>query len=339
MKLSLKKHQIISITFIIAVALIGFAFYYQRTEAFENMSKTTIVSSLDKRAGFYSMLFFTINHYIFCRNNRINFRINSDDWLFKSNKGWTDYFEDVQLRYYKSEDGIEENLVTNTLGNYTIYQYKEAIREFYRYNDKTVAEIAKAKNKFNLVNGEYDSIFIRRGDKLGEESRVLAEDIYLRLLVEKSPDCKVIFVQTDDYNSYVKIKELVEYNALGIRVYTLCDPESSGVVVYGSQKDKLNNAAQNNGDNKDYLSTVIDKLNSSKSVEEMNGEEIYKHSIDMIIGIDILSNSNVCVTDYQSNVSRFIKLTHKSPENVYNIMDPTNDIDYFKTAFPGHGFE
>jgi hypothetical protein len=92
-------------------------------------------------------------------------------------------------------------------------------------------------------------------------------------------------------------------------------------------------------DNKDYLSTVIDKLNASKSVEEMNSEEIYKHSMDMIIGIDILINSNVCITDYQSNVSRFIKLSHKRPENVYNIMDPIHDIDYFKTAFPGHGFE
>ena len=339
MKFLMKTYHLALILFLIAIIFIGAAFYYKNTETFEGMSKATIVSNLDKRAGFYSMLFFTINHYIFCRNNKINFRIKSDDWLFKSDKGWTDYFEDVKLIYYEPQEGMEENIVIDTLGNFTLFQYKEAIRDFYHYNEKTSAEIAKEKARFNLVNEAYDCIFIRRGDKLGEESRVLAEDIYLSLLLEKNPDCKVIFVQTDDYNSYIKIKELVESNNLDISVHTLCDPESSGVVVYGSQKGKLNDALENNEDNKDYLSKVIDKMNASKSVEEMNSDVIYKHSMDMIIGIDILANSNVCVTDYQSNVSRFIKLIHKHPENVYNIMDPTNDIDYSKTAFPGHGFE
>ena len=52
----------------------------------------------------------------------------------------------------------------------------------------------------------------------------------------------------------------------------------------------------------------------------------------MISGIDIVINSNVCTTDYQSNVARFIKLKHKNPSNVYNIMDENNDIDYNKNA-------
>jgi len=337
MKISLKKTFVIIA--LVMIIIIAAAFLYKKTEPFENISKTTIVSILDRRAGFYSMLFFTLNHYIFCKTNRINFRINSDNWLFKSKNGWTDYFEDVRLNYYDQEDDMEENIIIDKLGNYTIQEYKDAIAEFYHYNERTKHEIAKTKQMYNLIDGAYDTIFIRRGDKLGEESKFLSEEIYLNLLLEKSPHCKVLFVQTDDYNSYINIQKLIKNNNLDIKALTLCDPNSNGVIVYGSQKNILNNAVHNNDDNKEYLSSIIDKLNASKSVEEMDSEEIYKHSMDMIIGIDILANSNVCVTDYQSNVSRFIKLKHKHPENVYNIMDPTNDIDYFKSAFPAHGFE
>jgi hypothetical protein len=337
MKFSLKKHFVV-ILLATVLLTIGIAFLYKKVEPFENNAGTTIVSNLDKRAGFYSMLFFTLNHYIFCRTNRINFRIKSDDWLFKSNHGWTDYFEDVKLNYYDQRSDIDENVVTSAMGNYAIHQYKEVIPEFYRYNERTKHAIAKTKQFYNLIDGTYDTIFIRRGDKLGQESKFLSEEYYLNLLLEKSPHCKTLFIQTDDYNSYLAIKDLITNNDLDISVHTLCDPNSSGVVVYGSQKNILNDAAKNNTDNKEYLATVIDKLNASKSVEEMNSEEIYKHSMDMIIGIDILINSNVCVTDYQSNVSRFIKLAHKTPENVYNIMDPLNDIDYDNIANPAYGF-
>jgi len=56
----------------------------------------------------------------------------------------------------------------------------------------------------------------------------------------------------------------------------------------------------------------------------------------MIIGLDIVFNSNICVTEYQSNVSRFIKLAHKNFDNVYNIMDPNNDIDINKKICLAH---
>jgi len=78
-----------------------------------------------------------------------------------------------------------------------------------------------------------------------------------------------------------------------------------------------------------------DKMTNNKSVEDMNNEEIKQHTLDMIIGIDIVKNSDYCILDYQSNVSRFIKLFHNNPKNVINIMDVNNDIDYNKKICPG----
>jgi hypothetical protein len=64
----------------------------------------------------------------------------------------------------------------------------------------------------------------------------------------------------------------------------------------------------------------------------MNTDEIYKHTLDMVIGIDILIYSKYCVLDYQSNVSRFIKLTHYHPENVIDVEG--FDLDLEKEICP-----
>jgi hypothetical protein len=70
----------------------------------------------------------------------------------------------------------------------------------------------------------------------------------------------------------------------------------------------------------------------------MNPSEIYNHTITMIIGIDLLINSNICVLDYQSNVSRFVKLAHNNINNVYDIITKTNNIDINKKICPAYSF-
>jgi len=296
----------------------------------------TIVSDLtnQKWHGFYSMLFFTINHYIYCKENKINFKINSDTWLFKSKLGWSDYFNDIELNFYNSTDEIKNYTVKDILGEYTFQTYRNAINNVYNYNTSTINKIIDTKLKYNLIDKEYDSILIRRGDKLAIESNYYSDDIYIKLLLEKNPLCSTIFLQTDDYNSYINLQKYITDNNLIINLYTLCDENSFGVIVNNFQKDLLNNATLTNDNNKAYLSSIIKKLNNSKSVEDMNSDEIYKHTLDMIIGIDIVINSNLCICDLQSNVTRFIKLTHNKPENVYNIIDYDNKVDYNKIITP-----
>jgi hypothetical protein len=295
----------------------------------------TIISILDNRPGhgFFSMFFFTLNHYIYCKMNKINFKIKSDTWLFKYKNGWSDYFTDTELNYNPTNT-IKNYSVLDKLDDYNFQTYRNAINDIYVFNPTTINKINEIKSKYNLVDYQYDSIFIRRGDKLSSESTYYKDELYLQLLLTKNPNCNTIFLQTDDYNSYLNLKTYITDNNLPIKLYTLCDENSFGVIVNNIQKDKLNNASINNNENKDYISSIITKLNNTKSVEDMNSDEIYKHTLDMIIGIDIINHSNICICDMQSNVARFIKLSHKNPDNVYDIINPDYQIDYNKNIEP-----
>jgi len=309
-------------------------------ESFPEYDNSEIVSSLNREksgAGFYCRIFYIFNHYLYCKIHKINFSIDSYNWIFSSENGWTDYFEDIRLQYYETDKRIDKHL-HETLDDYTLKEYRDIIPEVYRYNNKTKKQIENTRNRFELTDGNYDSIFIRRGDKLGAESKFIPEQRYLDLILVKNPNCKTIFLQTDDYNCYLELKRIIDEQKLDIRIITLCDKTSVGVIVNNSEKITLNESAKTNENNKQYLSTIIDRLNDTKAVADMNGEEIYKHVIDMVVGVDIVCHSNICVLDYQSNVSRFIKLYHVRPEHVYEINTPDGDIDYDKKVNPAYGF-
>jgi len=296
----------------------------------------TVVSKLENDAGFFSMLFFLLNHYIYCKKTHTSLKVDTSNWLFTYKLGWNDYFEDIDLSY---NEGNEIHYVghKSIIEEYPILEYKNYIHDFYKYNQKTKNAIDSIKSNLNLFNN-YDSIFIRRGDKLGEESVLITEEKYVDLLLHHNPFCSYIFLQTDDYNCYLNIKKYVETKQLDIRVETLCDKDSVGVIVHNRQREILNNASVHNEHNKDYLTSIKDKLNTTKAVEDMSPDEKYKHVMDMIIGIDILIHSNICITDYQSNVARFIKLKHVSPEKVYDVNSPDKDIDYTKNICPAFSF-
>ena len=291
----------------------------------------TLITQLDYSAGFYSQLFFLINHYIYCKNNEVNFIINSNNWLFKYKDGWEDYFEPISLTFNLI---IETKTVTHStnMSDYTIQEYKNNIPEIYKYNENTLNKIQNYMTENNLT--VYDSIFIRRGDKLANESNLYDEQIYLDLLLSKNPNCNNLFIQTDDYNCVTKINELIKEKSLNIKTYTLCEKSQVGTIVMNNQKDELLKSDKN----KEYLNKIKNQLLKSKSVEDMNANEKYEHTITMIIGIDVCSKSNICICDYQSNVSRFIKLIHINPNNVYDIINPNKDIDYNKIQNPAYGF-
>jgi len=297
---------------------------------------SSIISVLDDKAGFFSMFFFSLNHYIYCKENNLNFQLNTDNWLYKNKNGWTDYFEEIILN---NNSNTAETIVGHCccLSDYSIQKYKNVIHEVYRYNNMTKNHIINTKNILKLVEGNYDSIFIRRGDKLIGESIIIPEEIYMNLLLKKNPGCNKLFIQTDDYNCYINISNYIIKNNLQIQLYTLCDSTLFGVNVHERAKNNFVNAYTIHKENQCYLNSIIDKKINSKSIEQMNSDEIYHHTINLISGIDIILNSNVCITDYQSNVSRFIKLAHKNSNNVFDIA-VDNEINYSKIICPSYGF-
>jgi hypothetical protein len=310
-----------------------------RLEYFNNNNDSIIiVSNLTNNTGcgFYSQLFFTLNHYIYCKSNNINFRINSDTWLFLYKNGWSDYFNNIELNFYESN--IIKNYKTkDILGKYTVQNYIDAIHDIYNYNENTITKINKIKTYFNLIDNQYDSIFIRRGDKLVKESKYYPEELYLKLLLQKNPNCSIIFLQTDDYNSYLNLQKYINDNNLSIKLYTICNKNSYGTIVNNNEKHKLENDHLNTR-NSEYISTIINQLKDTKTVVDMDNNEKFSHTLDLLIGVDILLHSNLCITDYQSNVARFIKLAHNNPNNVFDIINPNTKLDNNKVIMPAHSF-
>ena len=328
--------------FIILVLSIQLLFYIENFEAsdIDLTENNMIISDMGEGCGVFAMYFWTLNHYIFCKKNKKNFKMDTSKWKFKSIIGWTDYFENVELTYYDSTNIPEKTFGhMNSLIDCTIQDYKNAIPELYIYNTNTIAEINKVNSHFNLTSGNYDSIFIRRGDKLVSESKYYQGKEYIELLLKKNPNCKIIFLQTDDYNAYIELNKYIDDNQLNIMIYTICDKNSRGIIVSNNYRNELIESVNDpNHVNKDYLNSIKENIKNTKSVDEMNSDEIYKHTIDMIVGIDILINSNICICDFQSNVSRFVKLAHKNSDNVFDIINPNSDIDYNKKVCPGYSF-
>ena len=265
-----------------------------------------MISELGKRAGFFSTFFFTINHYLYCKKHRIKFTINSEDWMFKYLYGWTDYFQSMDIVEYEKDI----NKVVGhgcILEDFRVHEYKQIIPEIWIYNDVVKTQCEMAYEKLNLTKGEYCAIFIRRGDKLHHESKLILADEYLKIVLEKDPDCKKIFLQTDDYHSFLELKE----SNTNIEICTLCDPNQFGITLHPSLHSSL--IQKNNH----YIQQL--PLCNATSISQMNPKEIKDHTLTMLVGLDIVLHSKYCVTDYQSNVSRFIKLAHPCYDNVFDV--------------------
>lgn len=300
-----------------------------------------IDSKFNDVAGFYSNLFFAMNHYIYAKQNGYSFTLDSKDWILSSEDGWNDYFEPMTLSPVKGCH--KKNKVAGhnqILENYKLADYQTAIREIYKFNPQTQGVVNMMKRRFNLKPGEYDAILVRRGDKLISESKFIRTEDYLNLLFERNPKCRTIFVQTDDYNAFLDTRKYVEDKKLTVDVFTLCEPDRFGTIVSSYEKERMLKALENSANrNKDYLSKIADKLRHTKPVSEMNAAERYEHTIEMLAGIDIVLNSQNCILDYQSNVTRFIKLAHNKPSHVYDIMIHDAKLDMTIVANPAYSFK
>ena len=281
-----------------------------------------IVSRLDNRAGFFSVFFFTMNHYIYCRKNNYNFIIDSSKWLFLSNLGWEDYFSNIDIIDNIIIPNVKNVGFFDILEDYSIYEYKKYLWDIYKYNSKTIDKINETKLKYNIIDNNYGSIFIRRGDKLYGESKLFDSKLYIQLLLFKDPYCKTIFLQTDDYTCYEEIQDYIQSNNLCINLITLCNKDCRGALISSSP----NNIQTNIKSNEKYIHKIKNELQNTIEVINMNSYQKYQHTIDMLIGLDIVFKSSICILDYQSNVSRFIKLAHHN-DNVFDVNNIVMDLN------------
>jgi hypothetical protein len=287
-----------------------------------------MIFKLNDGGGFFCMFFFLINHYIYCEKYKINFKIDSENWQFLYKNGWLDYFSKELFSYNNYSENIQKYEMPNIIKNFRLVDYKIAINNFYinNYNDFLKNKIEEIKIKYSLIDKEYGSIFIRRGDKLYYESTFYDTQNYIKLLLEKYTNCKIIFLQTDDYNTYIDLNNYINQYQLNITVITLCKKLMKGFVTHS----KLKNSKCSINENINYINIINNDLNNINSLDQMTKEEIFDHTVNMLVGIDIVINSKICITDYQSNVSRFIKLAHNNFDNVFTIEESNDDLNLDK---------
>jgi hypothetical protein len=352
-KIEINKYRYYSIilTLLILLSLIIIYYYIYKTkdnkykknkhnvvEKFEAPSYNTLISNWDNGSGFYSELGFKLNHYLYCKKYNINYKTNSDTWPYKYKNGWTDYFKDVELKL-NSNSTIETTHIVQgcctILDKFQIKDYVAIIPEYYKYQPEIHTIINKKKNDLGLINGDcdYGCIYIRRGDKLVNEINLINTNKFIEKLLLKYPECKTIFLQTDDYNCFIDLQKYIKDNNLDIKPITLCPENIYGAVSSNSWMDRINDKLKdkNEDTNKKYLEKIINNL--SKPISEMTPDEKYAHTIELITSVDICINSKYCVCDYKSNVSRFIKVAHKNIMNVFDVLDGDTlfDLENFQT--------
>lgn len=113
--MKINKKIVIGILLIIGilvfVRLLGF--YYINKEGFENNQEIkTIISYWDNHTGFYSELLSKLNHYLYCKKNKINFKIAYNNWNYTYKEGWVDYFENNDL-IFNNDKINDENIKKN----------------------------------------------------------------------------------------------------------------------------------------------------------------------------------------------------------------------------------
>ena len=290
-----------------------------------------IISILNRNGGFFTQFFSTLNHYICAEKNKSNFKIDTSEWTYKYKNGWEDYFINYDETMELSND-IENIFYAGHcqfFGHYNVKDYIFAIDKLYKLNDFVKKNIKNIIDIYDL-KGEYGGIYVRRGDKLISESRYYDTKIYIETLLKYDNNIKKIFVQTDDYSVYLEIKDYIIKNNLDIEIITTCDENTFGMVIYNSDKELIEKNLENMV-YKNYL--AHDNIKNFKPIDKYDSEEILSHTLELLTGIEILRYSKICVLDYQSNVSRFIKLSHTNFNNVIDI-NGDNNINMDRLIYP-----
>jgi hypothetical protein len=315
-----------------------------------------IISHIEtKHAGFFSSFFFMINHYIYAKINKQSFKLITEDWLFKYKKGWEDYFLPIDLCFDFSSMQIiktkpEQDIIIKNhaaiLRDVPWKIYRQIIiQDIYRYNSNTQNIINKSKNILAWNPKEYATIFIRRGDKLIAEAQFIPAEQYLIYLIELYPECNKVYLQTDDYNVFLELIDFKNKNSrfTHIDIQTFCKEEYKGGMIITKEKYEYcrNENVQENINtipivqNQEYIRENLESLQKCKPLEMQPPEYIYEHTLDMLIGIDMIFQGRFCVTDYQSNITRFVKLGHPDIDSVYDIIRRSNIINLYNTICPG----
>ncbi len=305
----------------------------------------TIICKLKKNdGGFYNNIWMIAAQYLLAKKEGQSFYLDDGEWMFGHTHGWRDYFTSLS-RISEAEGRVpppyysichifnnpyhQGNIGDHLFHQFTLQQYRDALKDIFVLQDSLKNRLQTTLQNLSLQVGEFDTIMIRRGDKMYGESYYISSETYLKPLLERGS--KKIFVQTDDYNAYLEIKNLAEPH--GVSVYTTCPQTKIGCFVFNYSPEV---GSKTSNENDIYLQNIA-KHPKQKNVSEYNSDEMKEHVEEMIVGLEICKLGRYLSTDYQSNVTRYLFVTHDHPEHVFSAehFSPPFDIP---VKCPYHGF-
>jgi hypothetical protein len=283
------------------------------------MSKKYIYRLKKNDGGFYNHIFILISHFLTAKKLGFQFYIDDQNWLYSNNKGWNDYFTTTDLIL---DNTSYENIIYITENNeiteekFKIHEFRDALIDVYKIQPNIMYKMNNLLENINFKKGDFDAIMIRRGDKMIDESKIISAEEYLIPLIER--DTKNIFIETDDYNVYLELSSIIKnkYNNKGIKLFTTCPTNKFGGVGFIRSLDFI----KNNNDqlrNKKYCEFMVEKTNIA--VDQFNKQQMKSHIETMLIGNEICKISRYLTTDFQSNLTRFLCMTHENISNVINV--------------------
>ena len=264
--------------------------------------------------GYCNQLWRFVGNYLCAQKLKKTFIVDDSVWIFKNDKGWNDYFNSVLLE--KDCKIIQKpkykTIPLEKLPKFTLLQYRESFKNIMILNSSLQTKLNNIMKKFNLINNNFDAIMMRRGSKLFQESYFIETETYLNKLVEKNT--KIIFLQTDDYDCYDELKQMIKKRNLDIKLYTICpEYKRGGTTVYSRELDHIKKNIHKSRHPK-YIKNFVKKI--KKSEQDYTPEEMKIHMEEMIVGLEICLLSRYLSTDLQSNITRMLYTRHNNPNNV-----------------------
>jgi len=243
-----------------------------------NSHKTKLIWHFGSGWGFYSELNSLLFATLYCLQNRIRIEVYSKDATFCFGNGWKEYFQPIFPEYNNNFIGKRINQGYNNFShnNKYLFLYKILTKNFvgndifwfcrsswfehlnfnipelgingdireamkviipiiYRFNPNYDDMINERINNLKLPNN-YISIHVRAGDKKRERNLIPPQE-YINKAVSNS-DCKNVFVATDDYRIFEKLKK----DNPTYTFYTLTSPNETGYdndTFFSSSKENI----------------------------------------------------------------------------------------------------
>lgn len=278
------------------------------------------VYDLEANCGFFSQFFVFLSKYLTAKKEERIFYFNDVNWRYRNNLGMNDYFT---IDNNKLEQELDRNnhmeFVTDELTNeFSLIDYREAIKDVYILKPKLITQYKTMTNIINLPE-KYNSIYVRWGDKMISEAKYVDVSMYINKLISLNVDNMNLFINSDDYNAIYFFQEFINNHKLPFILYFIASPsEAGGTIVSEDWRGNFTHV--------------------KKSIEQFDYHERKHHTEKLLIAIEIMSKSQNIILDYQSNVSRFIKL-YCDPTicTVHNVFGQEPD-ETIPALHPARGF-